>query len=101
MTDPFTHPAVLGDDVLVQPVSEEAVLLDLASGVYFGLNPSGARFWTLLGELGTGEAAVRAMIAEFEVSAETLRTDMRRLLQDLLERGLVTLGPGGADSNGA
>ncbi len=93
MTDPLEAVAVVSDEVLVQEVSGEAVLLDLATETYFGLNPAGARFWTLLGRLGRGERVVATMVGEFEVSEERLRTDMRQFLRHLVEKGLVTLEP--------
>jgi hypothetical protein len=101
VTDPLTARAVISDDVLVQEVSGEAVLLDLATETYFGLNPAGARFWTLLGRLGSGARAVSTMAAEFEVSAEELETDMTQFLQHLVAKGLVTLAPADDHSNPA
>ena len=92
MLDPLTASATLSEEVLVQEVSGEAVLVDLATGTYFGLNETGARFWNLLGRLSRGDLAVRALVQEFEVDEEMLRIDMRRLLQELVSAGLVVLG---------
>ena len=35
-------------DILSRILDGEAVLLDLASGTYFGLNPVGSRVWELI-----------------------------------------------------
>lgn len=91
MVDLFTARVALSDEVLVQGVFGEAVLLDLATGVYFGLNDTGTRFWHLLGQHSRADLAVRALVQEFDVDEETLRTDMTRLLQELVNAGLVTL----------
>lgn len=94
MSNVLTARATLSDEVLVQVVSGEAVLLDLLSGAYFGLNDTGARFWDLLGRLGSGDLAVSALLEEFDVEEDALRSDMRGLLQELVDAGLVTLGEG-------
>src|SRR5438874_308601 len=41
---------VPADELLSSELDGEAVILDLTSGVYFGLNGVGARIWELLGE---------------------------------------------------
>jgi hypothetical protein len=67
----------------------EAVILNLDSGVYFGLADSGARIWELL-SAPTSVADLRdAVVAEFEVDAETCLRDLRTLLTQLLDAGLV------------
>jgi hypothetical protein len=40
----------VNDDVLFQELQGEAVLLNLKSGVYFGLDPVGTRIWQLFAE---------------------------------------------------
>ena len=40
------------EDVLFQELQGEAVLLNLKTGVYLGLNPLGTRIWKLLQEDG-------------------------------------------------
>ena len=88
------------DDVAARALDGEAVLLDLASGTYFGLNEVGARVWELV-EAGTTLGALRsALLDEFEVEEGVLATDLARLLADLEQRGLVRResdgGPGTA-----
>lgn len=77
------------DDVAARALDGEAVLLDLASGTYFGLNEVGARVWELV-EAGTTVGALRTtLLAEFDVEEGVLATDLARLLADLEQRGLV------------
>lgn len=80
------------EHVAFEVVDGEAVLLDLKSGVYFTLNPSGTRVWQLLVELGDLAEVRAAMLAEFAVRAETLEADVDALLSQLVEKGLVALG---------
>jgi len=77
------------DDVLSRDLDGEAVLLDLGSGTYFGLNEVGTEIWQLIGS-GATVAEVRAALLErFEVDEATARRDLDALVGELLERGLV------------
>lgn len=81
------------DDVLVRALDGEAVLLDLASGTYFGLNEVGARLWDLLAAGSTVGDARRTLLAEFEVEEQVLRGDVAALIGELEQRKLVQRVP--------
>lgn len=85
------HHATPGSDVLCQEIGGEAVLLDLASESYFGLNSVGTRLWQLLGENDALQSAFDAMTQEFDVEPERLQTDLLALVAKLAEAGLVTV----------
>jgi hypothetical protein len=76
-------------DVVSEQLDGEAVVLNLRTGVYYALNPTGTRIWELLAAHGDPEAVVTSMLAEFEVSPQRLRDDVSVLIGALLERGLV------------
>jgi Coenzyme PQQ synthesis protein D (PqqD) len=76
-------------EVMCRVVGDETVLLDLASGTYFGLNVVGARIWEVVSEGKSFADACAVICEEFEVSVETVETDVLALAQSLLERGLV------------
>jgi len=77
------------DDVIFRILGDEAVILNLASGVYFGLDSVGTRMWQLLSEHGSTDKVVEAMLAEFEVEEGKLRNDLDDLIRQLSEKGLV------------
>lgn len=77
------------NDVVSRVVDGEAVLLDLASGKYFGLNEVGSRVWEHVDEPITVGALVERLLAEFDVDAITLRRDVHELLADLTTKGLI------------
>ncbi len=77
------------EDVLVRALDGEAVLLDLGSGTYFGLNEVGARVWELLAEGSTVGAIRQALLAEFDVEEQVLEADVGALLAELEKRKLV------------
>ena len=77
-------------DVVCREIQGEAVLLNLATGVYFGLDPVGTRVWQLIGEQGSTEKIAEAMLAEYEVDDRRLRQDLDDLIRQLRDKGLVT-----------
>ncbi|MFN3552105.1 MAG: PqqD family protein [Novosphingobium meiothermophilum] len=88
LTDAFT----LSEDVVAREVGEETMLLDLASGTYFGLNPVGGRFWQLLEEGRSAAEARDCLLEEFDVDPTTLDADLGDLLDQLAQRGLIAAG---------
>src|SRR5262245_43041359 len=80
---------VVSPSVVFRQLEDGAVLLDLESGVYFGLDEVGTRVWTLLAEHKTAEAVCHAMLAEFDVDPAVLADDVRRLVGELQQNGLL------------
>jgi len=77
------------DDVLFQEVGGEAVLLNLASESYFGLDPVGTRIWLLLNEDASLQRAFDTMLDEYEVEPVQLENDLLDLVAKLAEAGLL------------
>lgn len=76
--------------VMDRRVGEETVLLHLASGTYYGLDPVGTRIWELI-RAGHRLAEVRErMLLDYDVSAEQLDADLLRLVEELLDQGLLS-----------
>ncbi len=76
-------------DVLYRDLEGEAVILDLKTGTYFGLNEVGTRMWALLAEHGQARPAYDRMLDEYDVPAEQLEHDLLALISDLAERNLL------------
>jgi len=76
-------------EVLARQVGGETVMLDLAKGAYFGLDPVGARIWQLLAEGKTLAEVCDAIVAEYDVSHEDAERDLLALVADLMAQGLV------------
>ncbi len=81
----------VNDDVLFQELQGETVLLNLNSGVYFGLDPVGTRVWHLIVEKEQLAEVARSIAAEFDVSEEQCAADLLALVTKLESRGLVTI----------
>jgi hypothetical protein len=77
------------DEVVTTRVGDETVLLNLQTGMYHSLDPVGTRFLELLRNAGGLDAVHRTMLDEFDVAAEKLESDLVRLSQDMLAKGLL------------
>ncbi len=76
-------------NVLMRELDGEAVLLDLETGRYFGLNATGVRIWALLAageELGR---IVDCLAGEYAAALPILATDVFELCAALEREGLV------------
>ena len=79
-------------DVMARKVGNETVILDLANGTYYGLDPVGARIWQLMAEGQTLTQVCDVMLAEYEVTRGDIERDVLALVQTLMERQLVSAG---------
>ena len=76
--------------VMSRLVGEETVLLDLASGMYFGLDGVGKRIWESV-NAGHSLGEIAALIAaEYEVDAAQAQADVLAFAGELVSRGLLT-----------
>ena len=76
-------------DVVHRELDGEAVLLNLGTGMYFGLDEVGTRVWSCLSESTDLAAIHRTLLDEYEVAADRLEADLIELVGALAERGLV------------
>jgi hypothetical protein len=82
---------VASDDQVHTSLGDEAVILGLQDGVYYGLEAVGARVWALLSVPRRVSEIVALLVEEFDVSAERCEQDVLALLGDLSERRLIRL----------
>lgn len=89
----FSERAVVPSNVLIRFLDQESVLLNLETEKYFGLDAVGTRMWQLATSAPTLDAALSQLMEEYDVSAETLRSDLSGLLEHLQENGLIVMQP--------
>jgi hypothetical protein len=85
--------ARVSQNTLYRDVQGEAVLLNLDTGEYFGLDEVGTRIWHLIVEKGDLVAVEAAMLEEFAVDAPVLATDLRQIVGELVAKRLIELEP--------
>lgn len=94
MTIDFTRRITVPDSVLLREVADEAVILNLDSESYFGLDAVGARMWRALIDADSIQAACDLLLVEYDVEAEQLRHDLSEFIDKLLQHGLITFQDG-------
>lgn len=90
MTHSFTHPMVrVSPNALVQELDGEAVLLDLSSEVYFGLDAVGSDMWRTLRDKGSVALAWHDLCGRYDAAPETLAADLDAFVVELVRLGLL------------
>ena len=82
----------VNEDVLFQELQGEAVLLNLKSGIYFGLDAIGTRIWQLFSNHQALPAIVQVITDDYYVTRDRCEADLLTLVSELERQGLVKLG---------
>lgn len=80
---------VVSDSVVAAELDNESVLLNVETGVYFGLGEVGTRIWQLLIEGLSPDDIVGRLLDEYEVAPHQLRDDVTSFLEHLEREGLT------------
>ena len=91
MTYSFSARTTVAPDVLFRVVGNEAVLLNLKTELYLGLDPVGTEMWVVLTSTSSIQAAYESLLQEFDVAPERLRQDLNDFIEKLLDQGLIEL----------
>ncbi len=74
----------------------EAAILNVKSGVYYGLDPVGARIWDLMQQPRVVAEIQQTIVGEYDVESERCARDLFQLLDKLLAEGLIEVKDGSA-----
>jgi hypothetical protein len=85
---------ILDADVVWRDLDGEIVILNLATGYYYGLEGAGNDIWRLLVEHGSTEKVVEVIANEYDVDTERLALDLHSLVQDLARKSIVRVDIG-------
>jgi hypothetical protein len=82
---------VLSKEQLSCDLAGEAAIVNLKNGVYYGLDPVGARIWNLIREPMTFAELCASLSREYDVDGPMLESDLREFIGQLAEQGLVEI----------
>ncbi|HWP41852.1 MAG TPA: PqqD family peptide modification chaperone [Blastocatellia bacterium] len=85
---------VASPDQISSDLAEEVIILDLKSGMYYGLDPVGAMIWDLLQSPRSVEEIRDTLLNEYTVERDRCERDLMALLDDLLSRSLIEVRDG-------
>lgn len=71
------------------PLGDEAAILNLKNTVYYGLNPVGARVWTLLQQPRSIGELRDTLLDEYDVDEGRCESDLLELLEKMKSEGLI------------
>jgi hypothetical protein len=87
----FNQRVMLHDNAILREVEDEAVLLNLATQSYYALNTVGARMLQALTNSDSIGEAYAILEMEYEADPAVLKADLKELIDQLLEQGLVAI----------
>ena len=82
---------VVVDGVMARQVGEQTVILDLASGTYFGLDTVGTFAWRLIEQGKSFDEICAGVFEAFEAPREEIERDLGELVDRLWEKKLIRL----------
>lgn len=84
------------EDVAAKVMDGEAIIINLANGMYYSMDKVGGAIWAMIEESFSLEEMVAALSARYEVSPAQAQTDVERLAAELLQQKLVVVAENGA-----
>lgn len=87
--------ATVPEHVVYRSFVNETVILNLQTGRYHGVNPTGGRMLELLERRDLVGDAVQALAEEYERPPGEVARDVCAFCLDMAERGLIEMSPNG------
>jgi len=82
---------VAAKDQVSCDLAGEAAILNIKSGIYYGLNSVGARIWDLIQAPKTVDEVCKKILEEYDVETKRVERDIWVILQELAVEGLVEI----------
>ena len=76
-------------DVVFREIAGEAVILNLQTGKYFGLDEVGTQMWQALAKHAEIKLALEDLAAEYETTKDQLEHDLLELVDNLAVHQLI------------
>ena len=76
------------DDAVFRELDGQSVLLNLATGMYFGLDAVGTHVWQLALENGSLRAVRERLVDEYDAEPAAIERDLLALAEALVGKGL-------------
>ena len=79
------------EDAVFRELDGQSVLLNLATGMYFGLDPVGTHVWQLAATDGSLRTVLASLVAEYDADPVTIERDLLALADALVSKGLWSI----------
>ena len=81
----------ISPNILFREMQGEAVLLNIETGVYFGLDPAGTSIWHLFEKKKKLKEVLETLLTEYQIEPKDCKEDLLRFTSSLEKNGLVEL----------
>ncbi|MBI4445038.1 MAG: lasso peptide biosynthesis PqqD family chaperone [Acidobacteria bacterium] len=82
---------VAAKDQISADLGGETVILNLKTGVYYGLSAVGFHVWNIIQKPACIEDIRDSIVSEYEVEADKCENDLMQLLTEMHDQGLVEI----------
>jgi hypothetical protein len=79
------------EDAVFRELDGQSVLLNLATGMYFGLDAVGTHVWQLAAADGSLRSVRQRLVEEYEADPALIERDLLALADTLVAKGLWTV----------
>ena len=70
-------------------IDGEAIIIDLATGVYYSMRGIGGEIWNLISERRSGDEILTHIVARYDVDPLIARADLEKIVGQLVGDGLI------------
>lgn len=86
-----TMTVVAAPDQVSSDLAGESVILNLKTGLYYGLNEVGASIWNCIQSPTTVDEICNTIMGQYDVSPEDCEQDVFALLQEMMSAKLIEI----------
>ena len=83
------------EEVASKVIDGEAIIINLANGVYYSMDKVGALIWDLLQSRYTLEQVIVAITGHYDVPRKQAEANVRELVQELVQENLIVSSENG------
>ncbi len=84
------------EEVAAKVIDGEAIIINLANGIYYSMDKVGGLIWEMLEGGHSLEEVITGVVARYDVAREQAQADVERLAAELLQENLLLASTDGA-----
>jgi hypothetical protein len=88
------------EEVASKVIDGEAIIINLANGVYYSMDKVGALVWDLLQTGYALEEVIAAVTGQYDVGGEQAESNVQALVQELVQENLIMVSQDGCAAPG-
>src|SRR2546426_6878765 len=82
---------VRGEEIAAKVIDGEAIIINLANGIYYSMDKVGALIWELLAARHSLAEVTVAVLARYDIPQEQAEADVHKLAAELMQENLLVV----------